>query len=523
MVNSEAIDSASSVSTARYLLACVLFVTYLVILGVAYNGVWQIMLNFRYSKGKKTRQEREIGMNESLEGVSIIRPLKGIDPEMSSCLESSFVQDYPSDRFEILFCVDDPNDTCIPIVESLLKKHSHISARILVSQNYNEVSRTSDEHFGPNPKVNNLAKGFLAAKYDIVWVMDSNVWASSRVLKRSVRCMQQNIDNGRPVHGKRSVKLVHHAPMAISVADTEYSLSPISSGSNFASSGSNGHHKRILKKFGAKLDEMFLLTSHAKFYTSFNNLSVAPCVNGKSNLYRRSDLDHAVSQIPKRGHSSAFFNSPEVLKDAFHFTSLGPGHAIKFFSRYIGEDNMIAICLWENVLGRTGMTGDVVVQPLSGEDNSVNDYFERRTRWLRVRKYMVLAATLLEPATESILSGIYGNFAITTLFGLGAKDNQYFYWPLFLIHMSIWITTDYIQYYVLIDSAVHSDKLELLPAWMDSKSLPPLKRSFFDWSLAWLGRELLALPIWVAAIVGHEIDWRGRPFRIKQDLTAEEL
>ena len=48
----------------------------------------------------------------------------------------------------------------------------------------------------------------------------------------------------------------------------------------------------------------------------------------------------------------------------------------------------------------------MVVQPYSGsENNAVKDYIQRRVRWLRVRKYMVLLATLIEPTTESIICG----------------------------------------------------------------------------------------------------------------------
>lgn len=480
------------------------------------------MVKFRYKEGKQRRKLTNSSLMgdegkimEEVEGVSIVRPLKGVDPEMSSCLESSFVQDYPVDKFEILFCVDDPRDSCIPIVENLINKYPHIDARILLSSNFNPVTKVSDDHFGPNPKVNNLSKGFLSAKYDIIWAMDSNVWASARVLRRSVRALKLSIDNGRPILGKRKVKLVHHTPLALSVNDTEYSLSPINSHDSSEESIITKGHKRILKKFGARLDEMFLFTSHSKFYTTFNNIAVAPCVNGKSNIYRKSDLDYAVSQIPKVSNSH-FFNSPDVLQDAKYFTSLGPGNAIKFFSRYIGEDNMIGICLWENAFGRTGMTGDVVVQPLGGEDNGINDYMQRRIRWLRVRKYMVLMATLLEPATESLFCTIYGNFAIMTIF-FGRKWSWTFFW----IHMILWVITDYIQFHVLLNSALNCDTK--LPSWLQEKDLPAVNRSLIDWFSAWLGRELLALPIWINAIIGHGIDWRGRPFKIKKDLTAEEL
>lgn len=72
------------------------------------------------------------------------------------------------------------------------------------------------------------------------------------------------------------------------------------------------YKKRFLKKLGAKLDEMFMLTSHLKFYVSLNNLAVAPCVNGKSNIYRKSDLDLAVAKIPSL--NSAFFHPTQCYR-----------------------------------------------------------------------------------------------------------------------------------------------------------------------------------------------------------------
>ena len=258
---------------------------------------------------------------------------------------------------------------------------------------------------------------------------------------------------------------------------------------------------------------MFMLTSHLKFYVSLNNLAVAPCVNGKSNIYRKSDLDLAVAKIPSL--NSAFFSSNSVLSDAKYYTSLGPGNSLKLFSRYIGEDNMIAICLWENLFSRTGLTGDFVIQPLSGADNTVNDYITRRVRWLRVRKYMVLMATLIEPSTESIVCGLFGTYAISTLLW-----HTWFNWKFFLFHISIWVLTDYTQYYTFIKNISEADyQLN----WLQRSKLPPLTRSFRKWFYIWVMREVLALPIWIMAMCGHEIDWRGRPFKIKKDLTAEEL
>ncbi|KAG5418901.1 HSX11 [Candida metapsilosis] len=560
----------SEISRFRYAAAVFWFVWYIVICTVANSGFIEILLKFRHrtllssttkpkrSRGYKKEAAKEIVNNEGLltyEGVTIIRPIKGIDPELGSCLESSFVQNYPSDKIQLLFCIDDPNDPSIPIIKRLINKYPTIDAEILISQDFNPETKSSSEHYGPNPKVNNLAKGFLKAKYDILWVMDSNVWASSNILRNSVLTMNMNLNNGRKLGFKRPVKLVHHVPLAMCidsdkttvgdacVVDLEGSVTPNTSedeNSDFPAvhnsslinrkpspaqqpnayqeSGYTDQDENSRKLLGAKLDEMFLHSSHSKFYVALNNLSVAPCVNGKSNMYRKSDLDQAVKLIPYK--NSAFFGDPNVKADAQYYTSLGSGHAIKFFARYIGEDNMIAIALWENCNGRTGLTGDVVVQPLTRHDNTVHDYMQRRTRWLRVRKYMVSLATCIEPTTESIVCGIYGTFAISTLF-----FNQWFSIKWFILHMSLWCLSDFIQYNVLINhvKSTKSANVTYLPRWMDDVHVVSSAREFFEWLQVWALREVLALPIWFSAMFGHEIDWRGRPFRIKNDLTAEEL
>lgn len=531
---------------------------YFAMVAAGYIGFVEIMWKFK-SRPKLDKDDSR----KEYEGVTILRPIKGIDPELLSCLESSFCQDYPHNKLQILFCVDDPSDALIPLIKKLISKYPTIDSEILISTNFNTQTNRSDDHYGPNPKVNNLAKGFVSSKYDILWVMDSNVWAASNLLKNSVKTLNENLNNGRKQadDAKRTVKLVHHVPLALSINpsnnkdDNEYVLTPIqsddddseallssgssrkvnssASSSSTITSGSTTYddstvgtsasskapiktRKRFLKKFGAKLDEMFLHTSHSKFYVSLNNLELGPCVNGKSNMYRKSDLDRAVSLIPKFQNTSPFFHTPSVVRDAQYYSSLGPGHSIKFFSRYIGEDNMIGIALWENINGKTGLTGDVVIQPLSGVDNDVSDYIKRRVRWQRVRKYMVLMATLIEPTTESLVCGIFGIYAISTLF-----LNQWFSGWLFLLHLTIWMLIDYVQYYTLIKHVVTPVNLDYLPSWLEN--IPPVNRSFLSWLYIWILRELLALPIWIIAMMGHEIDWRGKPFKIKHDLTAEEL
>ncbi|KAK6203535.1 ceramide glucosyltransferase [Scheffersomyces amazonensis] len=560
--SSLALSSTSivSISPLRLFLAYFFFIWYLVIVLVASLGFYTIITRFRHSpdlapSSKHNHQELDQEEEEIWEGVTIIRPIKGIDPELMSCLESSFQQNYPIDKLQILFCIDDPLDPSIPLIQKLINKYSNADAEILISKNYNILAGHSDDYFGPNPKVNNLSKGFIASKFDILWIMDSNVWASENILRNSVKSLNENLNNGTKVASHpRSIKLVHHVPLAISINgsnqngnenkdEDEYVLTPVESKESISTTGSSTSYrstppppgitstllstssssptpiiknkrKRFLKKYGAKLDEMFLMTSHSKFYISLNNLSVAPCVNGKSNIYRKSDLDKSVS-LMSSAINSQFFGDSKVINDSKILTSesMIPGNSIKFFSRYIGEDNMIGIALWENCMGKTGLSGDIVIQPLSGADNSINDYMKRRIRWLRVRKYMVLMATLVEPTTESIICGIYGTFAVSNIF-----LNQWFSWYYFIIHLIIWCGCDYYQYYTFVNN-INGHKS--LPHWLIN--LPPKSRKFINWWYIWVLREILALPIWILAMIGHEIDWRGKPFMIKKDLTAEEL
>lgn len=66
----------------------------------------------------------------SVPGVSILRPLKGLDANLYENLESTFTQDYP--KFELLLCVDNEHDQALTVVRDLLSKYPHVNARILV-------------------------------------------------------------------------------------------------------------------------------------------------------------------------------------------------------------------------------------------------------------------------------------------------------------------------------------------------------------------------------------------------------
>jgi ceramide glucosyltransferase len=95
--------------------------------------------------------------------VSMVRPLCGIDNYAADTLRSTFDLDYP--RCEILFCVASAKDPVVPVVEALMAEHPEAGAKLLIG----------DERVSSNPKLNNVLKGWRAARHDWIIIADSNV------------------------------------------------------------------------------------------------------------------------------------------------------------------------------------------------------------------------------------------------------------------------------------------------------------------------------------------------------------
>src|SRR5215467_12353426 len=76
-----------------------------------------------------SRQQSEIVGAADPTPVSILKPLKGCDPELYEALRSHCLQDYP--EFEILFAVSDANDAALPVVEKLLCEFPERKLRLI--------------------------------------------------------------------------------------------------------------------------------------------------------------------------------------------------------------------------------------------------------------------------------------------------------------------------------------------------------------------------------------------------------
>ena len=138
--------------------------------GIAYNllCVW--------SAATFVRQQESAGegVRPTQPPVSILKPLKGTDPEMYASFRSHCLQDYPG--YEIIFGVSDANDSAIQQVERLKAEFPQRAIRLMVCP----------ENLGANTKVSNLAQMVRAARYEHFVVNDSDIRVGLHYLRKVI-------------------------------------------------------------------------------------------------------------------------------------------------------------------------------------------------------------------------------------------------------------------------------------------------------------------------------------------------
>jgi len=68
-------------------------------------------------------------------GVSILRPLKGLDTNLYENLESTFKQEYSN--FEIIFSAADENDQALLVAQALMNRYPGVQATIITGMALN--------------------------------------------------------------------------------------------------------------------------------------------------------------------------------------------------------------------------------------------------------------------------------------------------------------------------------------------------------------------------------------------------
>ena len=104
--------------------------------------------------------------------VTIVQPLCGVETFSRETLRSIFALDYPS--YEIIFCLASGDDPIAPLVRGAIEANPGHAARLLIG----------DDRISANPKLNNVVKGWKAARYDWVIIANSNVLMPGDYIQR---------------------------------------------------------------------------------------------------------------------------------------------------------------------------------------------------------------------------------------------------------------------------------------------------------------------------------------------------
>jgi ceramide glucosyltransferase len=95
--------------------------------------------------------------------VTVLRPLCGLENNLEETLTSTFAADYPD--FEVVLCVANPRDPVIALARRIMAAHPGVPSRLLIGE----------AAISGNPKLNNIAKGWRAARAEWILMADSNV------------------------------------------------------------------------------------------------------------------------------------------------------------------------------------------------------------------------------------------------------------------------------------------------------------------------------------------------------------
>jgi ceramide glucosyltransferase len=104
--------------------------------------------------------------------VSILKPLRGVDPRMYESFRSHCVQDYS--EYEIIFGVNDADDPAVEAVHRLMREFPNCPIRLVICS----------EVLGTNRKVSNLVQMLRHARHDHILINDSDIFVTPDYLRR---------------------------------------------------------------------------------------------------------------------------------------------------------------------------------------------------------------------------------------------------------------------------------------------------------------------------------------------------
>ncbi len=107
-------------------------------------------------------------------GVTILKPVRGLEKNQEHNLRSACLQDYP--EFQLVLSVQGPDDPALPLLKKIQEAFGSGRVSVVIG----------NRHVGPNGKIDNLLGALPHAQYDILVVSDSDVRLEPDYLKAIV-------------------------------------------------------------------------------------------------------------------------------------------------------------------------------------------------------------------------------------------------------------------------------------------------------------------------------------------------
>jgi ceramide glucosyltransferase len=140
--------------------------------GMVSSSIYYLLCLWSAATFLRERKAARGAETRVLPPISILKPLKGTDPEIYESFRNYCLQDYP--EYEIIFGVNDPNDAAIESVKALRREFPDRRIQLVVSEKI----------LGANVKVSNLAQMLAETRYDRLIVNDSDIRVEPDYLRR---------------------------------------------------------------------------------------------------------------------------------------------------------------------------------------------------------------------------------------------------------------------------------------------------------------------------------------------------
>ncbi len=111
--------------------------------------------------------------------ITVLKPLYRDEPLLEEALSSVCRQDFP--RWQVVFGVQDPADSALPVVRSLRDRFPDCDIAVVVDPTPH----------GPNRKVANLINMLPAAKHDVLVIADSDLHVAPDYLRRLAASLEE--------------------------------------------------------------------------------------------------------------------------------------------------------------------------------------------------------------------------------------------------------------------------------------------------------------------------------------------